>query len=484
MSAIRATIAAQLGKKTVFWTLVSTFEVVYLAALCVVIVLEKRSPVSTLAWVLGLAFLPIVGLLFYFFFGPRRLTRKRMRHHRSRAHVRKELASERTEGGEVVIPHRLQLATLAMRSSGSTAQTARDIRVLGSGKVCFDAIVEAIAAAKHHVHVDYYIIEQDKTGQRIRDALAQRAKAGVRVRVLADDVGTRLSRGFLKPLREAGATFAVFNPILFASIVPRVNMRNHRKIVIVDGRVGFLGGINIGDEYDESVTQREAFRDTHLRLEGEAVRELQFTFLEDWHFSTGEMIRDKGLFPPRSEDEREVVIVVPSGPDQEWESIEHVYFTAITQADDLIQLTTPYFVPDDPMRLALTAAALRGVQVELIVPRRSDSRIVTAAARSYFDELLRAGVHLYEYPKMVHAKTMVVDGKIGLVGSANLDNRSFRLNFEVSALFYCESAIAELSRLFEQDKHKCRHITLKSRSRMAFPSRLAEASARLLSPLL
>ncbi len=467
-----------------FWTLVSTFEVVYLAALCVVIVLEKRSPVSTLAWVLGLAFLPVVGLLFYFFFGPRRLTRKRMRHHRSRAHVRKELASERGKGDDVVIPLRMQLATLAMRSSGSMAQTARDVRVLGSGKVCFDAIVEAIASAKHHVHVDYYIIEEDKTGLRIRDALIERAKAGVHVRVLADDVGTRLSRKFLRPLRAAGASFAIFNPILLASVVPRVNMRNHRKIVIVDGNVGFLGGINIGDEYDESAS-REAFRDTHLRIEGEAVRELQFTFLEDWHFSTGEMIRDKGLFPARGDrEEREVVIVVPSGPDQEWESIEHVYFTAITQADHHVQLTTPYFVPDDPMRLALTAAALRGVRVELIVPHRSDSRIVTAAARSYFDELLRAGVQLYEYPKMVHAKTMVVDRKIGLVGSANLDNRSFRLNFEVSALFYCQSAIDELSRLFEQDKHRCRHITLKSRSRIAFPSRLAEASARLLSPLL
>jgi len=432
-----------------FWTLVSIFEVVYMAALCIVIVLEKRSPVATLAWILGLAFLPVVGLLFYFFFGPRRLKRKRMRHSRSSAKVRKELAAERARDPSLVVPIRVQLATLAMRSSGSMVSTAKDIRVLGGGKVCFDAIEEAI-----------------------------------HVRVLGDDVGTRLSRRFLRPLREAGARFESFNPILLPSLLPRINLRNHRKIVIVDGRVGFLGGINIGDEYDESVSKREAFRDTHLRIEGEAVHELQFIFLEDWHFSTGEVIRDKGLFPPRGEDERDVVIVVPSGPDQEWESIEHVYFTAITQADEHIQLTTPYFVPDDAMRLALAAAALRGVKVELIVPQRSDSRIVTAAGRSYYDELLRAGMHLYEYPKMVHAKTMVIDRKIGLVGSANLDNRSFRLNFEVSALFYAEAAVAELARLFEQDKHKCRHITLKSRSRMPFQSRLAEASARLLSPLL
>jgi len=469
---------------TLFWTLVSIFEVVYMAALCIVIVLEKRSPVATLAWILGLAFLPVVGLLFYFFFGPRRLKRKRMRHSRSSAKVRKELAAERARDPSLVVPIRVQLATLAMRSSGSMVSTAKDIHVLGGGKVCFDAIEEAIRAAKHHVHVDYYIIEEDRTGARIRDALIERAKAGVNVRVLGDDVGTRLSRRFLRPLLDAGARFESFNPILLPSLLPRINLRNHRKIVIVDGRVGFLGGINIGDEYDESVSKRDAFRDTHLRIEGEAVHELQFIFLEDWHFSTGEVIKDKGLFPPRGADERDVVIVVPSGPDQEWESIEHVYFTAITQADEHIQLTTPYFVPDDAMRLALAAAALRGVKVELIVPHRSDSRIVSAAGRSYYDELLRAGMQLYEYPKMVHAKTLVIDGKIGLVGSANLDNRSFRLNFEVSALFYAEAAVAELTRLFEQDKHKCSHITLKSRSRMPFQSRLAEASARLLSPLL
>ena len=468
-----------------FWTLVSTFEVVYLAALCIVLALEKRSPAATIAWILGLSLLPWVGLVFYVFFGPRRLTRKRMRHSHSSAQVRKELAAERArDPGQLVVPIRVQLATLAMRSSGAVVSTARDIEVLGSGKACFDAIEEAIRAARHHVHLEYYILEEDRTGARIRDALVERAKAGVHVRLLVDDVGTTLSRRFLRPLREAGVGFATFNPILLPSLVSRINLRNHRKIMIVDGRVGFLGGINIGDEYDESISKREAFRDTHLRIEGEAVRELQLTFLEDWHFSTSELIRDKGLFPPRSDDEHDVVVVVPSGPDQEWESIKQVYFTAITQADEQIQLTTPYFVPDDAMRVALAAAALRGVKVELIVPRRSDSRVVTAASRSYFDELLRAGMQLYEYPKMLHAKTMVVDRKIALVGSANLDNRSFRLNFEISAVFYNERAVAELRRLFEQDKHKCRHITLKSRSRMPFQSRLAEASARLLSPLL
>ncbi len=468
-----------------YWRIVSLCEVAYLIVMIVVIILEKRSPISTIAWILAVAMLPYVGLVVYFFFGPHRVKRKRMRHGRSGQQVRRQLATyvER-HSQDVTAPHRTQLARLAVRSSGSAMSTAKSIDVLGGGKAAFDSIEEAIRSAKHHVHVLYYIFKNDRTGTRIRDALTERAKAGVTVRLLTDGVGTSLSRKFLKPFRAAGGQYARFNPLALGRFLPRVHLRNHRKIVIVDGRIGFLGGINVGDDYDESVSARQAFRDTHLRIEGGAVRELQFTFLEDWHFSTNEIVRDKNMFPPSDDDEPQAAIIVPSGPDQEWESIEHVYFTAITQADEFIQLTTPYFVPDEPIRVALCSAALRGVRVELIVPRRSDSLIVTAAARSYFDELLRAGIHVYEYPKMVHAKTMVVDGKIAIVGSANLDNRSFRLNFEVSALFYDESALAELSRLFVADKNKCRHITARMRSRITLPMRLAEASARLLSPIL
>ena len=467
-----------------FWTIVSACEVAYLVAMIVVIILEKRSPISTIAWILALAMLPYVGLVIYFFIGPHRVKRKRMRHGRSSAEVRGQLGGEAGRANDVEAPHRVQLARLAVRASGAYVSSAKRIDVLGGGKECFDAIVEAIGRAKHHVHVCYYIFEADKTGARILDALTERAKAGVKVRLLTDGVGTSLPRKLLRPLLEAGGEHARFNPIALGSFLPRIQLRNHRKIVIVDGRVGFLGGINVGDEYDESVSNRDAFRDTHARVEGAVVRELQFTFLEDWHFSTNQVVKDKGMFPPPEPDEREAAIIVPSGPDQEWEAIEHVYFTAITQADERIQLTTPYFVPDDPVRVALCSAALRGVRVELIVPRRSDSLIVTAAARSYFDELLRAGAHVYEYPRMVHAKTMVVDGKIGVVGSANLDNRSFRLNFEVSMLFYAKGALAKLEALFDADKQKCRHITLKARSRLPLAMRFAEASARLLSPLL
>ncbi len=468
-----------------FWTIVSACELAYLIAMIVVVLLDKRSPISTIAWILAFVMLPYVGLVIYFFVGPHRIARKRMRHGRSILAVRGHVESEsKRDPLDVSAPHRQQLAQLAVRASGSFMSTAKSITILAGGKECFGAIEEAIRGAQNHVHVLYYIFEGDRTGERIRDALVERAKAGVKVRLLTDGVGTNLSRRFMKPMRQAGIEIARFNPFALGRLFPRIQLRNHRKIVIVDGRIGFLGGINVGDEYDETVSKREAFRDTHARIVGNAVRELQFTFMEDWHFSTNKLIRDKKLFASMEPDEKEAIIIVPSGPDQEWESIKHVYFTAITQADDLIQLTTPYFVPDDPTRVALSAAALRGVRVELIVPHRSDSLIVTAAARSYFDELLRAGVQIYEYPRMVHAKTMVVDGKVAIVGSANLDNRSFRLNFEVSALFYDVAAIAKLAQMFDTDKHRSSHITMKSRSRIPLGGRLAEASARLLSPLL
>lgn len=464
-------------------SVLSSLEIAYVVVLGLWIILQKRSPVATLAWILALAALPIVGFVIYFVIGPRRLWRKRMRHAKSRTIVR-DLAVATASGNTLEVPWRSQLATLALRTSGASLAPAKEVLVLNGGKECFDAIVEAIAKAREHVHVLYYIFETDKTGTRIRDALVKRAKEGVKVRLLVDAVGTSLSGSFLQPLLDAGVEFGVFNPVIGGRLRPRINFRNHRKIVICDGEVGFLGGINVGDEYDESVTNKEAYRDTHLRIIGSAVRELQFTFLEDWNYSTGKIVRTKHLFPDPTGPEPQVVQIIPSGPDLDWEPTQNAFFTAITSADESILLTTPYFVPDEAIGVALMTAALRGVRVEIIVPEKSDSRIVSAAARSYYDKLLAAGAEIFEYPKMIHAKTLVIDGKAAFVGSANMDNRSFRLNFEVSAVVYCEVAIAKLQTMFDDDRKRCRHITSRARNKLPLLSRLGEASARLLSPLL
>ncbi len=467
-----------------FWTVVSSVEFAYLITLVVYIVLEKRSPVATLAWILILAAIPLVGFVVYFAIGPRRLTRKRLRHAKSRVLVREAAEGISSRRSIHEYPWKDQIVRLVTKSSGAPLMMCKDVKVLINGKACFDAIIDAIASAKHHVHLEYYIFEADETGARIRDALAERSRNGVRVRLLVDAVGSPLGYRFRSSLRDAQIELARFNPLLFGRVRPRINFRSHRKIVVVDGDIGFVGGINIGDEYNEAVTGAAAYRDTHISLRGSAVRELQLAFMEDWHFATGTMLPREGLFTPDDPEENELIQIIASGPDQDWQSIQQLFFAAITQAEKRIEITTPYFVPDEAIFTGLITAAMRGVDLQILVPKRSDSRIVTAAARSYYDDLLRAGAHIWEYPKMIHAKTMVIDHKMAIVGSANMDNRSFRLNFEIGAAFYHAEAIQDLERQFARVPGPANRAPPRARHKLNIGERLVEATARLLSPLL
>lgn len=466
------------------WSILSAVEFAYLVTLAVYIVLQKRSPVATLAWIMSLAFLPVVGFAVYFVLGPRRFHRKRLRHAKSRVLVREVAEATSSRKSIHEYPWKDQLVRLVTKASGAPLMTCKDVRVMCDGKSCFDAIVAAIQKAKHHVHLEYYIFEDDQTGGRIRDALIERANNGVRVRLLVDAVGSPLSYRFRTTVRDAHIELARFNPLMFGSFRPRINFRSHRKIVVVDGDVGFVGGINIGDEYNSDVTGKNAYRDTHITFRGTAVRELQLAFLEDWVYATNAMPPSAGLFAPDDPSEDELIQIIASGPDQEWESMQQLFFASITQAEKRIEITTPYFVPDESVFTALVTAAMRGVDVQILVPKKSDSRIVTAAARSYFDTLLRAGAHIWEYPKMIHAKTMVVDHKMGIVGSANMDNRSFRLNFEIGAAFFHKEAIEALETQFKRDLESASRVTSRTRHKLSVGSRLVEASARLLSPLL
>jgi cardiolipin synthase len=352
------------------------------------------------------------------------------------------------------------------------------------GEATFDALLEAIAGARHHLHVEYYIFEPDRTGTRVRDALVAKAREGVRVRLLLDALGSgRLRRAFLAPLLEAGVELAWFHPARWRWLWrPRINLRNHRKVVVVDGRIGFTGGINVTDDENEAVNPR-AFHDLHLRLEGEIVRWLQLAFLEDWHYATGVALRDEALWPPATPG-RMVAQALPAGPDSPWEPIHRVKVEAIHQANHRVWLVTPYFVPGEAARMALTSAALRGLDVRGVVPARSDSRVVSAAARSYFDELTAAGVRVFEYqPRMLHSKALLVDDDTCIIGSANFDHRSFRLNFELSVLLHDAGVAAGLEAEAKATLAHCREVRADDPP-AALWRRLADASARLLSPLL
>ncbi len=450
----------------------------YLIWLGLWIVLQKREPVATLSWLISLAALPYVGFLIYYVFGPQRIRRQRLRRVRSRA------ALPPLPDGLHPTAEALELARLAQSTTGLPPITATRADLLIDGAAKYGALLEAIAQAREHIHLEYYIYLPDRTGTALRDALIERARAGVQVRLLLDAVGSgRTKRRFLQPLLDAGAEVAWFHPMKLRWFWKRpwLNMRTHRKIVVIDGQVGFTGGINITDEEDERL-RKDAYRDLHLRLEGDVVRELQLVFIEDWAYATGQPpLKLHNPAPVRGSIAAQVLV---SGPDSSWEPIHRLHVAAIHSAQRRVWLVTPYFVPGEAARMALTSAALGGLDVRLLVPKVCDSKLVTLAARSYFDELLAAGVKIHEYgPRMLHSKALLCDDDLAIIGSANFDHRSFRLNFEVSVMFRDAGVGAELARLIQGECNLAPRVR-DDRARPLWGTRVPEALARLVSPVL
>lgn len=454
--------------------------IAYLVGLGVWIVLQKREPAATLSWLMGLAALPYIGFVIYHVFGPQRIERQRVRRARSRVGLPGADAGEDAEAAE--------LARLGQATSGLPPTTAHAVQLLVDGAAKYDALIEAIGYAREHVHLEYYIYTADHSGRAVRDALIERARAGVAVRLLLDAVGcAKLPRQFFADLIEAGGELCWFHPMRFGHIWKRpwLNLRTHRKIVVIDGLVGFAGGMNISDEQNERV-RPDAYRDLHLRLEGDAVRSLQLVFVEDWAYATGrrEFIGSVAkAMPPASPGPVPAQVVI-SGPDSDREAIHRLHVGAIHASSKRVWLVTPYFVPGEAAMMALTSAAFGGVDVRLLVPKMSDSRLVTFAARSYFGPLLDAGVKVYEYgPRMLHTKAMVVDDDLAMIGSANFDHRSFRLNFEICVMFRDAGVAADLARLIEGEFAHAPRVRA-DREQSLLRHRLPEAFARLLSPVL
>jgi cardiolipin synthase len=349
----------------------------------------------------------------------------------------------------------------------------------------YDALEEAIEGAQSHIHMLYYIFETDRTGARFRDLLVKKANEGVTVRLLVDGVGSFGTSHFMIPLTQVGGKFAEFLPVGQLSRHWHPNLRNHRKIAVVDGQVGFTGGVNIGDEYTGRKRRVGKWRDAHIQVTGPAVNHLQEVFAEDWYFATGEDLISERYYPDQQPEGDQTVQIIASGPDTETQPLQRIFFTAITSAQQRIYLTTPYFVPDQAMLVALETAALRGVEVKLLLPHRSDMKLVLHAGRSYYKELLVSEVQIYEYlPGILHAKTMVVDDRWATVGSANMDVRSFKLNFEVNAMIYGPEFNKELADVFHKDLMQARKVTLEELAEKSLGSRMAEGLARVLSPVL
>ena len=452
----------------------------YLAVLGVWIVLQKREPAATLSWLFGLALLPYLGFLIYHVFGPQKIRRNRLRRSHSRASMRSaQIEAEQGEAAELV--------RLGQATTGLPATSSARVDLLVDGAAKYTALLADIARAEHHVHLEYYIYEPDRTGTALRDALVERARAGVRVRLLLDFVGSSASRRFFAPLIEAGGELAWFHPMRLGRIWQRpwTNLRTHRKMVVIDGRIGYTGGMNITDAQDERL-RGDAYRDLHMRLVGKSVRVLQLVFAEDWAYATGrrDFLAEVDRQTPPADAGPIRTQVLTSGPDSNWEAIHRAHVGAIHAAKQRVWMTTPYFVPGEAAMMALTSAALAGLDVRLLVPQVSDSRLVTLAARSYFGELLLAGVKIYEYrSRLLHSKTLLVDDHLALIGSANFDHRSFRLNFEVSVLFDDPGIAAALAQHIEREFANAPRVQ-RGRRRPLLTARLPEALARLCSPLL
>ena len=381
-----------------------------------------------------------------------------------------------------------ELTRLAEASTDLARSRASDVRLLVDGCATYDALLEDVRAAQVHIHLEYYIYHPDHAGTALRDALIERVQAGVKVRLLIDAVGGNRSRRFFKDFIAAGGELAWFHPLRFGRVWQRpwLNLRSHRKVVVIDGRIGYIGSVNVSDDHDER-HRDDAFRDLHLRLEGEVVLRMQRVFVEDWIYAAGDDACVKEIAaqtPPPADAGQVRALMLASGPDTSWEAIHRLHVGAIHGARQRVWLATPYFVPGEAAMMALTSAALAGLDVRLLVPKRSDSLLVTLAARSYFDTLLEAGVRVYEYgPRMLHTKALLIDDHMALIGSANFDHRSFRLNFEVSVLLDDTDLAGRLERHFEGECADAQRVQ-DNPGRPLLRHRLPEALARLLSPLL
>ncbi|MBI5531106.1 MAG: cardiolipin synthase [Deltaproteobacteria bacterium] len=459
-------------------------------ALIPFVLLRRKEPAATIAWILVLVFLPGLGATLYLLFGRSRVRwsarRKRTADEALSGHLIGFRASDPKHAPLPLAGHSLGLFRVSSVLSRGESTLGNRVDVMLGGTATYAAIGEAIDAAQHHVHAEYYLIQPDKSGQWLFDKLIEASRRGVQVRLLCDGWGCfALPRSWIRNLRDEGVKVTFFFP-LRSMLAQPVNLRNHRKIVVVDGKVGFTGGINIGDEYLGKLQSVGAWRDTHIRIVGPAVAELQSVFLRDWFFSSQEIVRDPAFYSAWDEPAAEAVVaILTSGPDTDSEAIHRVFFGAIAGARDRVYITTPYFVPDRSLVVVLQMAALQGVEVRLLLPSRSNHTVTFHAGRSFYDELMEAGVHIHEYqPGMIHAKTMVVDGHIGLVGSANMDLRSFRLNFEVHALISDEVTAHALEEAFHADLRQAREVTLTEWRARGRVLRVAEGAARLVSPLL
>lgn len=459
-----------------------------------VIFLERRNASSTWAWLMVLFFIPIAGFILYLIFGRKLNNQKIFTWDTiSKLGVRKEVESQlrAIEEGEFAFKQEAlmqyqDLYYMHLKNNDAIYTQDNDVEIFTDGKEKFTALIKDLQQATDHIHLLYYIIRHDQLGKRIADVLIQKAKEGVEVRFLYDAMGSRLlSKKYIRRLRNAGIHVDAFFPAKLPLINFKLNFRNHRKLAIIDGKIGYIGGFNIGDEYLGKNHKFGYWRDTHLRIYGNAVRNLQTRFILDWNQASRNDILYEDRYYIGAPAGEVGVQIVSSGPDSDWEQIKYGYIKMILSAKEFIYIQTPYFIPDDSLMDALRIAALSGVRIKIMIPNKPDHPFVYWATLSYSGELLHAGAEIYIYQNgFLHAKTIIVDGKISSVGTANIDVRSFRLNFEVNAFLYDKDIARKLVDEFQHDISLSTQMTDKLYAKRSLGIRFKESVSRLLSPIL
>ena len=478
------------------WTWIAI--IIYLAFLilvCLKIVFDTHSNTKTMAYLLFCVFVPVFGILFYIAFGIN--------------YWKKKVYSQKKDSNEKIllrlkknIPHynevivepddisrngNNELAAMLLKDLDSPLTRQNTVKLLLNGEEKFPELIDCLTKAKHHIHMEYYIYVQDEIGTAIIELLINKAKEGVQVRFIYDDFGSpSIKKKIEKRMREAGIEIFPFSKVLFYLLANRINYRNHRKIVVIDGCTGFVGGINVCDKYINNKKNRLYWRDTHLRIDGPGVYYLQYLFMTDWNFCSPQKLKPQDVHFGQSNVNKEDVYIqiVGSGPDSIQPTVLFSLLQAIYLAKEEILITTPYFIPGDSIVNALRIAAQSGLSVKLLVPEKSDSKLVNAASKANYTDLLVAGVEIYLYKKgFVHAKTLVADSKLCMIGTANMDHRSFELNFEVNAIVYDIKFAKKMRKVFFDDMEHADKINPKRWYKRSMLERLPEKFGRLLSPV-
>ena len=485
-----------------FWLSI-TFTVLYgltILTLIIVVLSENRNPIRSLAWVLALAFLPGVGLLFYLFFGRSMKGRHMISRHNKRKLMRHHLSPPVDLNALDLPPSRRQLVKMARQLCHAPLTLNNTIEVFTDGVAKFDSLKRDLRNARQSILLQYYIFQDDKLGNEIADILIERARAGVMVKVIYDHVGSfGASRAFFKRMKAAGIDTHPFFRVTFPQLANRINWRNHRKLVVIDGTIGYIGGMNIADRYlgtpipkglkrrreEKRRAEGGVWRDTHFRLTGDIVETLVYSFAIDWNFMKKTPRFVAPHCKPSPHRNNVGVQMVASGPMEPYDNLSMMFLKAITCARRSVYIQTPYFLPTESLLRALEIAAMSQVDVRVMIPERSDSHMLQLASYSYVTQCLRAGIKVYFYePGMLHAKVIVIDNDLVTAGSTNFDFRSLENNFECNLVVYDPAFNARMRDIFFTDLAHCRKITLTDWQRRPRLQRALESLVRLLAPIL